>query len=205
MAQHANSVHEGSGAATQLGEDEVRAQLDRIRSSPDFEVPDRARKFLSCIVEEALTGRASRIKAYSIATEVFGRDASFDAQNDPVVRIEASRIRRALERYYLTAGRNDPLGIEMPKGAYVPIFARRIRAGNRLEQSRRSDSKERPVAGLERAQHSRTPIACELVFISGNLRGRSPKPRVAYEAYGNKGTTFLWRPGQPVGLDRMSE
>ncbi|MHC2797448.1 TolB-like protein/Tfp pilus assembly protein PilF [Mesorhizobium jarvisii] len=126
MAQYANSVHEGSGATTLPGEDEVRAQLDRIRSSPDFEVPDRARKFLSYIVEETLTGRASRIKAYSIATEVFGRDASFDAQNDPVVRIEASRIRRALERYYLTAGRDDPLGIAMPKGGYVPIFARRV-------------------------------------------------------------------------------
>jgi TolB-like protein len=127
MAQYANSVHEGSEAATLPGEGEVRAQLDRISSSPDFEVPDRARKFLSYIVEETLTGRASRIKAYSIATEVFGRDASFDAQNDPVVRIEAGRIRRALERYYLTAGRDDPLGIEMPKGGYVPIFARRVR------------------------------------------------------------------------------
>ena len=127
MAQHANSVHEGSGAAALPGEDEVRAQLDRIRCSPDFEVPDRAREFLSYIVEETLTGRASRIKAYSIATEVFGRDASFDAQNDPVVRIEAGRIRRALERYYLTAGRDDPLGITMPKGGYVPVFSQRER------------------------------------------------------------------------------
>ncbi len=66
--------------------------------------------------------RADRIKAYSIAIEVFGRDASFDAQNDPVVRIEAGRIRRALERYYLTAGRTDPILISIPKGSYMPVF-----------------------------------------------------------------------------------
>ena len=37
---------------------------------------------------------SERIKAYSIATAVFGRDASFDPQTDPVVRMEARRLRR---------------------------------------------------------------------------------------------------------------
>lgn len=101
---------------------EIRDQLARIRSSPAFDAPDRAQKFLSYVVEETLEGRADRIKAYSIAIEVFGRDASFDAQNDPVVRIEAGRVRRALERYYLLAGQRDPILITMPKGGYVPVF-----------------------------------------------------------------------------------
>jgi adenylate cyclase len=39
-----------------------------------------------------------------------------------VVRIEAGRIRRALEHYYLLAGRNDPIVVEIPKGGYVPNF-----------------------------------------------------------------------------------
>ena len=105
-------------------EGEVRAELDRVMSSPEFEVPDRARKFLAYIVEEALAGRGDRIKGYSIALEVFGRDASFEAQSDPVVRIEAARIRRALERYYLVAGQSNPIIITMPKGGYVPAFCR---------------------------------------------------------------------------------
>ena len=54
--------------------------------------------------------------------EVFGRNPSFDAQSDPVVRIEAGRVRRALEHYYLTAGAGDPITIIMPKGGYVPTF-----------------------------------------------------------------------------------
>ncbi|OOG69910.1 hypothetical protein B0E45_14985 [Sinorhizobium sp. A49] len=106
--------------------DEIRAQLDRIRSSAEFDTPERARKFLGYVIEEAIAGRSGRIKAYTIATEVFGREASFDAQADPAVRIEAGRVRRALERYYLVAGREDPVVISMPKGGYVPTFARRI-------------------------------------------------------------------------------
>ncbi len=101
---------------------DIRDQLARIRSSPAFDAPDRAQKFLSYVVEEALQGRSDRIKAYSVALEVFGRDASFDAQNDPVVRIEAGRVRRALEHYYLIAGQDDPILITIPKGGYVPTF-----------------------------------------------------------------------------------
>jgi adenylate cyclase len=53
---------------------------------------------------------------------VFGRDASFDPATDPIIRIEASRLRRSLERYYLTVGRRDPIRIDIPKGSYVPTF-----------------------------------------------------------------------------------
>lgn len=111
--------------ATLPTDGEILAQLDRIRFSVEFEAPERARKFLAYVIEETVAGRSDRIKAYSIATEVFGRDSSFDAQMDPAVRIEAGRIRRALERYYLVAGRNDPILIRIPKGAYVPTFERR--------------------------------------------------------------------------------
>lgn len=113
-----------ANASGQLLDHEIREQLARIRSSPAFDAPDRAQKFLTYVVEEALQGRAERIKAYSIAIEVFGRDASFDAQNDPVVRIEAGRVRRALEHYYLLTGQKDPVLITVPKGGYVPTFSR---------------------------------------------------------------------------------
>lgn len=108
---------------TDLPSDKVREQLRRIIESPDFDASERNRRFLEHIVAEALAGRAERIKAYSIATSVFGRDDSFDPQMDPIVRIEASRLRRSLERYYLTCGSEDPIRITIPKGAYVPEFA----------------------------------------------------------------------------------
>ena len=102
--------------------DEIQAQLERIISSAEFPVPARAAAFLRYIVEETLAGRGARIKGYSIAIEVFDRDENF-TQDDPVVRIEAGRVRRALERYYLLSGRSDPIRIEIPKGGYLPVFS----------------------------------------------------------------------------------
>lgn len=102
--------------------EQVLAALQRILSSDGFIASDRHRQFLSYVVKETLSGRAERLKGYTIAIQVFGRDASFDAQTDPLVRIEARRLRRALEHYYLTTGKSDPVRISVPKGGYVPVF-----------------------------------------------------------------------------------
>ncbi len=104
------------------GPDAVRHQMTRVLASADFDASDRNRRFLKYVVDETLEGRADRVKAYTIATTVFGRDASFDPQIDSIVRIEAGRLRRSLERYYLTAGAKDPVRIEIPRGSYVPDF-----------------------------------------------------------------------------------
>ncbi len=101
----------------------VRAQLQRVLACKDFDASDRNRRFLGYVVEETLAGRTQHIKAYSIATLVFGREPSFDPQSDPIIRIEASRLRRSLERYYLTAGKHDAVRIDVPKGSYIPTFA----------------------------------------------------------------------------------
>ena len=100
----------------------IRAELHRVLSSAQFDASERNRRFLVYVVEETLAGRAGRIKAYNIATEVFGRDANFDPQLDPVVRMEARRLRRSLERFYLLEGPAGPLRLAMPKGGYVPEF-----------------------------------------------------------------------------------
>ncbi len=111
------------GAVEDVGA--IREQLGHILSSPEFHVPDRGRRFLQYVVDEALEGRSEGLDAYAIAMAVFGRGAGFDAQSDPVVRIEAGRVRRALERYYLVSGSNDPVIITIPKGRYAPSFEQR--------------------------------------------------------------------------------
>ena len=129
-----SSARIGVGAA-----ESMREALARVLDSPEFVVPDRARRFLSYVVDEALCGRADRIKAFSIATDVLGRDSSFDGSTDPVVRIEAGRVRRALEHYYLTAGADDPVVITIPKGGYVPSFTRRQEGGTVVEPAEATD------------------------------------------------------------------
>jgi adenylate cyclase len=100
----------------------VRRQLARVLESPDFDASRRSREFLSFIVEETLGGRADALTQAAIATAVFGRRDDFDPTVDPIVRIQAGRLRRSLERYYLLSGHEDGLRIELPKGSYVPAF-----------------------------------------------------------------------------------
>lgn len=105
-----------------LSHEAVRDELGRVLASPEFLASEKRRRFLSFVVGETLAGRADRLKGYTIATEVFERDSDFDSAHDPIVRIQAGKLRRELERYYLVAGRRDPVRIDMPKGRYVPLF-----------------------------------------------------------------------------------
>jgi adenylate cyclase len=101
----------------------VRAYLPTLIGSSDFDASERNRRFLSYVIEETLEGRADRIKAYSIALAAFDRGEDFDPLTDPIVRIEARRLRQSLEHYYLTAGKSDPIRIDIPKGSYFATFS----------------------------------------------------------------------------------
>jgi adenylate cyclase len=103
----------------QPGAAEVRAELARILASRCFEQAARSSKFLRFVVEQTLAGQGDRLKGYTIAIEVFGRSHDFDAQSDPLVRVEAGRLRRRLTEYYADEGRNDPVRIELPRGSYT--------------------------------------------------------------------------------------
>ncbi|MFG1265937.1 type IV pilus biogenesis/stability protein PilW [Xanthobacter aminoxidans] len=103
----------------------VRAALDRVLASADFASSPRLAAFLRFVVETTLDGRADALKGYTIAVEALGRPPSFDPQSDPIVRVEATRLRRALDRYYATVGADDPVIIDVPKGGYVPQFRAR--------------------------------------------------------------------------------
>src|SRR6202011_835820 len=74
----------------------------------------------------------------------------FNPQIDPIVRVEATRLRRTLERYYAGAGANDPIVIELPRGTYVPTFSRRAaaRAGPVSPGAAAPDEALRPGNGM---------------------------------------------------------
>ena len=98
----------------------VRQHLEHVLRSPHFDGSARSREFLRYVVEEVLAGRAAYLKQAAIAVEVFGRKPDFDAVIDPIVRVQAGRLRRSLERYYLLSGEPDFIRIELPKGSYAP-------------------------------------------------------------------------------------
>lgn len=102
---------------------EIRAELARVLASEAFRAAPQLSAFLSFIVERAVEGRTAELKGYTIAVEAFGRSPEFDPQSDPIVRVEAGRLRRALAQYYAGEGAADPVRITIPVGAYVPAFA----------------------------------------------------------------------------------
>jgi len=118
-----------------LGSDSKRAvavineQMEHILCSPEFTATKAQRAFLRYVVEKTLSGESEEIKGYTVATEVFGRKDDFDQATDPIVSIQANKLRRALEHYYLAAGPNDPIRIDIPKGTYVPKFSARADNG----------------------------------------------------------------------------
>lgn len=120
---HSIAVQQASAGET-LSDEDIRAELARILSSDHFHAGTRRRAFLRYVVEETLAGRAARLKGYNIALAVFDRDETFDSQADPVVRLEARRLRRDLDSFYVDAGSHDAVRISIPKGSYVPKFER---------------------------------------------------------------------------------
>jgi hypothetical protein len=107
-----------------LTTEEIRAALDRIAVSEAFCACPQLVAFLRYVVEATLRGGQDRIKGYTIAVEALGRGDDFNPQDDPIVRVEAMRLRRALQRYYANGGRDDAVQIVLPVGSYVPVFRR---------------------------------------------------------------------------------
>src|SRR5262249_22042341 len=102
----------------------IREHLAGVLSSAAFAQVDRLKRFLRYVVEETLAGRSEKLKEYPIGVEVFDRETSFDPRTDPIVRVQARRLRARLSRYYEDEGRHDQIRIELPKGSYIPVFNR---------------------------------------------------------------------------------
>jgi serine/threonine-protein kinase len=110
-------------------EQAIREHLSALLSSSLFAQVDRLKRFIRYVVEETVAGRSDALKEYSIGVEVFDREASFDPRTDPIVRVQARRLRARLARYYEEEGRHEQMRIELPKGSYAPVFHHRAPYG----------------------------------------------------------------------------
>ncbi|MEI8146169.1 MAG: hypothetical protein WCH83_11960, partial [Alphaproteobacteria bacterium] len=121
---------EPSGPAVQLTDDdlndevkaEIRAILARILASDAFRKSYQLQALLTYLVDKALNGQADKLKGYTIGIEALKRPPDFDPQIDPIVRVEAARLRRALVGYYNGEGASAAYEIRIDKGGYAPVF-----------------------------------------------------------------------------------
>jgi TolB-like protein len=103
----------------------VQRHLEKVLVSAELCRSKKLCQFLRFTVEEVLRGHGRELKEYAIAVGVFRRGREFDPGADPIVRVQARRLRSKLERYYQTEGRDEPIQIEYPVGGYSPVFIRR--------------------------------------------------------------------------------
>ena len=104
--------------------EEVRQLLERILCSRHFSNAPKKQKFLQLICEAYLDGRANELNEYLIGYEVFDRKETYDPALDSIVRVGAHEVRKKLEHYYKSEGKNDDILLEIPAGSYTPIFTR---------------------------------------------------------------------------------
>ena len=102
--------------------EQVRAALGELLSWSELIRSPQLSKFLKHIVDAKLAGDEASIKAYSIAVDVFGRPPSFDPQSDPIVRVQARRLRGLLQEFYRQNLGKTGTRITLPVGRYVPEF-----------------------------------------------------------------------------------
>jgi tetratricopeptide (TPR) repeat protein len=133
-----------------LPAEKIRAALDRMVGSEMFRDSPQLAAFLRFVTEAELRGESDRIKGYTIGVEALGRGKDFDPQADPIVRVEATRLRRTIERYYAGPGASDPVIITLSPGSYVPAFRARATNVSRAvpEAVPAGSRRNRRIAGL---------------------------------------------------------
>src|ERR1035437_5333053 len=99
-----------------------KAEIGRILASRLFLRAPTLSKMLAYICEMYFTGQSDRIKEYNIAVEALGRGPDFDLGGDSIVRVEAARLRKHLERYYATEGAGSTLRLRVADVGYAPRF-----------------------------------------------------------------------------------
>ena len=103
---------------------EKRGELHRVLQSKHFANSPKKSRFLEFVAEQTFLGNGEKLNEYLIGVEVYGRGPDFNPQLDPIVRVQAHDIRRALKNYYEEEGRNSSLRVELPTGHYVPAFVK---------------------------------------------------------------------------------
>src|SRR5215475_12055946 len=134
VANMSDGAHR-TGSAPPTAE-EVRQLLERILCSRQFSNAPKKQKFLQLICEAYLDGRASELSEYSIGFQVFDRSETYDPALDSIVRVGAHEVRKKLERYYKSEGKNDDILLEIPSGSYIPIFTRLKQASEATESTK---------------------------------------------------------------------
>jgi hypothetical protein len=110
--------------------------LQRIAASPQFQKSKRLRDLLLYLGEHSLRDPNCTLREQEIGVEVFERQPDYDTSHDTLVRVQVSQLRKKLQDFFESDGRDEPLIVDIPKGSYVPVFRPRVGASPKTEPQR---------------------------------------------------------------------
>ena len=108
--------------------------VQRVSTSTSFQRSPRLRELFAYICDRSLQNHTHDLREQAIGCAVFGRKADYNPGEDNIVRVEMRQLRKRLEDYFATEGKDEPFVILIPKGAYVPVFEPRESAATRIAQ-----------------------------------------------------------------------
>ncbi len=125
-----DELKQGNGA---FSTEECWLVLERATASTALKRAARLREFLFYVGTQSLKEGRSDIHEQEIGQAVFGRRDSYDTSQDNIVRVSATELRKRVDAYFATEGREEPLIFEIPRGSYTPAF--RLRTAETLAQA----------------------------------------------------------------------
>ena len=115
-----------------LRHDERWALVERVAASQILQKSPKLREFLLYVCETTLRNHLEDVREQQIGVHVFNRRPDYNMSEDSIVRVQARELRKRLAFYFDTDGKDEPLVISIPKGAYIPVFAPRGRVIHEL-------------------------------------------------------------------------
>ncbi len=106
----------------ELEQDERWQLIERILATGPFQKSVRLPDLLRYMAERSLHGHPEDLTEHRIGSAVFGKPASYSPTEDSSVRVHVRQLRLKLHEYFDSEGRNSEIIVEIPKGAYTPVF-----------------------------------------------------------------------------------
>ncbi len=141
----------GEACSEEFSVEERLALIERVAASAQLRRSARLRDFLLYVGTQSLKEGCPQIHEQEIGARVFGRPATYDRSQDNVVGVNATELRKRIEIYFTTEGADEPLILEIPRGAYKTTFRRRSvqnAAPIALLPTHPAESVVTPAAGL---------------------------------------------------------
>ncbi|MGB6742703.1 MAG: hypothetical protein WBE38_03525 [Terracidiphilus sp.] len=118
----------------------------RVARSPALYRATQLRDILLFIVRQAVLQPDEPIHEFEIAHRVLGRRSDFNPLDDNIVRVQMAHLRKKLEIYFSTEGKDEEVVITVALGTYKPVFSPRPRSAAAAHELLEADAGRKEAA-----------------------------------------------------------